>query len=185
MPTRFKPIPQLTHFEAAAQIRQALCEGDIAEAVNLFHQTGEKASAALFEKYEEAQLQYESKLIGIEEWGRKQAQICQSILETEYMSETEMQENPSSQIKAEILQLLHKHKTEQALALYEGFGNEYLLLQVQLNAAKNQSGRGLIESEYFEATKSRVNDSLEALIGQITEPTPSGSLLDKIRKLFT
>lgn len=184
MPTRFKPIPQLTHFEAAAQIRQALCEGNIAEAVNLFLQSGEKESVTLFEKFSEAQQQYENKLIGIEEWGRKQAQTCQVILETGCMLETEIRKELTSQVKSEILQLLHKHKTEQALARCEDFGDDYLLLQAQLYAAKNQSGTGLLENEYFEATKSKVNDSLEALIGQITEPTPSGGFWYMIMRLF-
>jgi len=184
MLTRYKPIPNIALLETAAQIRQAMRKGNMAEAVNLFHQTAEKESASLFETFAEAQQQYESKRIGIEEWWRKQVQTCQSILGTGCMLETEMRETPSSQIKAGILQLLHKHKTEQALAMCEGFGDDYLLLHAQLYAAKNEGGSGLIESEYFEATKSKVNDALEALMGQIPEPTPRRGFWYKVMRLF-
>jgi len=184
MLTRYKPIPSIILLETAAQIRQAMREGKMAEAVNLLHQTAEKESASLFETFAEAQQQYESKRIGIEDWWRKQAQTCQSILGTGCMLETEMRETPSSQIKAEILQLLRKHKTEHALAMCEGFGDDYLLLQAQLYAAKKEGGSGLIESEYFEATKSKVNYALEALMGQITEPTPSRGFWYKMMRWF-
>ncbi len=186
MPTRFKHPPQKTLCEAAPQIRQAMRAGNIAEAINLLLQTGEKESALLLEKFCEAQQQYERQRIGLEEWGRTQAQICQSILGAVGMLETEFRKTPSSEIRAEILQLIHKHKTEQALAMCEDFGDQYLLLQAQFYAAKNQSVRGLIESEFFEATKSKLNYALQALMGQTMESSsaPKASFLDKIRSLF-
>ena len=186
MPTRFKHPPQKTLCEAAPQIRQAMRAGNIAEAINLFLQAGEKESVPLFEKFSEAQQQYERQRISLEAWGCTQAEICNSILGTDGMLETEMPKIPSSELKAKMLLLLHNGKTEQALALCEGFGDAFLMLQAQFYAAKNQSVRGLIESEYFEATKSKLNYALQALLGQTMESAsaPKASLFDKIRSLF-
>lgn len=170
--------------EAALQIRQALRDGNTAEAINVFRQTGEKQAPPLFEMYAEAQKQYACDLIGIEEWGRTQTRIYHSILGTDFMRVSEMPKSLSSEIKINILKLLHLRKTEQALTLCEGFSDQFLLLQAQLNAAKNQYNIGLIESEYYEATKSRLNDSLQALIEPITEPPPPKGLLNKILRRF-
>ena len=90
MPKRFKPIPKITHCEVAPQIRQAIGDGNTAEAVNLFLQTGDNKSTGLYEKFSEVQQQYEEKRIGIEEWVRDLAQICRSILGIEYMRQTEI-----------------------------------------------------------------------------------------------
>ena len=171
--------------EAAIQIRLAMRDGNTAEAINVFRQTGEKLSVALFEMYAEAHKQYACNLIGIEEWARAQTRIYYSILGTDFMRASEMPKSLPSEIKVNILKLLHRRKTEQAIALCEGFNDQFLLLQAQLNAAKNQYDTGLIESEYYEATKSRLNDSLQALIALITEPPPAKGFWNKILRRFT
>lgn len=98
---------------------------------------------------------------------------------------TPEQMNPTPEVKAQILQLLHEGKTAQALACCEGFGEEYLLLKKELNTAKGQSDTSLTASEYFEAIKSRINYSLLELMGQLPDSSiPSTSLLSKFRNLF-
>jgi hypothetical protein len=182
MPASFQ---QITLFEAAPQIRQAIRAGNVGAAVNLFLQTGETASTALFEKYSEAQQEYERNNIGINEWGRVQTQICQGILGTIGISETEIQERPSTEIKANMLQLLHANQTAQALEFCESFGDQFLLLQAQLSIARHQSGKGLIESEYYEATKSKINDALFEWMEQVPDDSvPSRTILGKLRRLF-
>lgn len=138
-------------------IRQAIEEGNIEDVVNLILKTGDKESLALFKKFSEAQKKYESKLIDLEEWVQTQAQICHYILGTDYMQEAEMPKSPSLKIKVKIVHLLLEYNTEQALALCNDFGNPYLMLQAELNAVKNQAVKGLLASEYFEATKSKIS----------------------------
>lgn len=182
MPACFQ---QITLSEAAPQIRQAIRAGNVGAAVNLFFQTGEKESIALFEKCSEAQQQYECKRIGINEWGWVQTQICQRILVTIGISETEIQKRPSTEIKAKMLQLLQANKTAEALEFCESMGDQYLLLQAQLSIAAHQRGKGLIESEYYEATKSKINDALFELLEQVPDDSvPSRTILGKLRRLF-
>jgi len=182
MPASFQ---QITLSEAAPQIRQAIRAGNIGAAVNLFFQTGETASTALFEKYSEVQQLYELNHIGINEWGKVQTQICQRILGTNGISETEIPERPSTEIKTKMLQLLQANKTAEALEFCESFGDQYLLLQAQLSMAAHQRGKGLIESEYYEATKSKINDALFELMEQVPDDSvPPRTILGKLRRLF-
>ena len=98
----------------------------------------------------------------------------------------ETPQGPSPALKAKILQLLREHKTEEALALCEGMGEQYLMLRAQLDAARSQDDSDLIAAEYFEATKSKINFALQELMAQKTVDVPSkSSLLYKLRKFFT
>ncbi len=91
---------------------------------------------------------------------------------------------PSPALKAKILQFLHERKTEQALALCVGLGDPFLLLQLRFNAAKNQGGKDLPAVEYFEAIQSKINYSLQELMGQTTEPAQKVGWLQKILRWF-
>lgn len=92
----------------------------------------------------------------------------------------------TTELKTQILQLLHEHKTEQALALCEGLGEAYRLLQSQLNKARNHEKANLLAAEYFEATKSRINDALQELIAQTPEHTgQKPGFWASIRRYFT
>lgn len=173
----------MSQHDASAQIRQAMRDGNTAEAINMFLQTGAKEALFLSVTFCEAQKKHACNLIEIDEWGRIQAQIYSGILETDCMRETDMPQSIPSKIRANILQLLRQHKTEQALTLCVGLGDQYLLLQAQMNAAKNQSDKGLIQFEYYEATKSRLNDYLEAMLELTVPPSPEG-LLNKILRHF-
>ena len=90
----------------------------------------------------------------------------------------------SPELKTQIHQLLYERKTEQALALCVGLGDQYLLLQAQLNAAKSQSDTDLLASEYFEATKSRINYTLQELMEQKMEPTFKNTWKSSIFRVF-
>jgi hypothetical protein len=98
----------------------------------------------------------------------------------------ETPQGPSPALKAKILQLLREHKTEEALALCEGMGEQYLLLRAQLNAARSQDDSDLIAAEYFEATKSKINDALQELMEQKTVSAPQKpNFIDRIRRFFS
>ena len=180
------PIFQKITVETArSHIRAAIAQGNVAAAIDLLRQSGSDAAAVLQEKFSESGQQRALGLISPEEWGRTQTQLCAAILELDWMKEYGATKTLAAEDKMQLLQLLGQRQTEQVLTRCAGLGDDYLLLQMQLNLAHNQSGRSLMESEYWEVTKSRINyilqEMLEVLPGE--KPAKQG-WLRKIRRLF-
>jgi hypothetical protein len=80
------------------------------------------------------------------------------------ISETNAPFHPDPKTRKKILQLLREHHTEQALALCVGFGDQYLLLQTELLNVKKLWHLGVLEADYFEATKNRINLALQEFL---------------------
>ncbi len=180
------PISQKITVETArSQIRAAIAQGNIAAAIDLLRQSGSDAAAVLHDKFSASGQQRALGLISPEEWGRAQTQLCAAILELDGIKAIDQAKIFAVEDKMRLLHLLEQRQTEQALALCADFGDDYLLLQMQLNLAHNQLGKSLMESEYWEVTKSRINyilqEMLEILPGE--KPAKQG-WLRKIRRLF-
>lgn len=183
---RIKRQPLRLSFAAAADpLRQAIREGNVVEAIRLSVRTGAQESPGLLKKFVEAEQRRTSEQTGLEEWCSEQLRICSLMLELDWMNRSGALKTPDAIDKAYLLEMLHRHQTEQALALCTDFGNEYLLLQTHLNLARTQSGRGLMESEYWEATRSKINVDLQELLEQVPDAAPPArGWLMKIRKFF-
>ena len=178
-------VPEIIFSTANHPIRQAIRQGNTAEALSLLLRTGAEESAFLLEKFSEAGQQRALGLIGPEEWARIQLQICSAILELHWMKDRDAPTQAFLANKPQILQLLHQRQTEQALVLCADSGDEYLLLQMQFNLARKQSGMGLMESEYWEMTKSRINYNLQELLEELPDEKPlKRRWFHKIRRLF-
>lgn len=170
---------------ARSQIRAAIAQGNIAAAIQLIMQTGSVEAAALQEQFAASGQQRALGLISPEEWGHAQTQICTVMLELDWMKQAGAPVTITSELKTQLLQLLEQRQTEQALVVCTELGDDFLLLQMQLNLARNQSASSLMESEYWEVTKSKVNYALQELLEQMPDEKPLKSgLFDKIRKLF-
>jgi len=170
---------------ARPQIRAAIAQGNIAAAIDLLTQTGSDVAAVLQEKFMEAGQQRTLGLIGSEEWSRIQTQLCTSILELDWMKETGVSRTFTSEDKKQLLQLLEQRQTEQALVVCSDLGDDFLLLQMQLNLARNQAASSLMESEYWEVTKSKVNYALQELLEELPdEKSPKTDFFNKIRRWF-
>lgn len=168
---------------ARVQIRAAIAQGNIAAAIDLLTQTGSDAAAVLQEKFMEAGQQRTLGLISPEEWGRLQTQLCSSILEMDWMKEAGVSRTLTSEDKTQLLQLLEQRQTEQALVLCTDMGDDFLILQMHLNLAHNQSARSLMESEYWEVTKSKVNYALQELLEELpNEKSSKIGFFNKIRR---
>ena len=180
------PVFQKIAVETAReQIRAAIAQGNIAEAIHMLTQTGSDVAAVLQEKFMEAGQQRTLGLIGPEEWSRIQTQLCTAILELDWMTETGTSRTFTSVDKTLLLQLLEQRQTEQALVLCTDMGDDFLLLQMQLNLARNQSARSLMESEYWEVTKSKVNYALQELLEELPdEQSPKTGFFNKICRWF-
>jgi hypothetical protein len=171
---------------AAPLIRQALREGNLEEAVQLLFRADMAIANVLHGRLSESARLSVLGLIGIEERARLQVQICEAILNDTEMRATASTQTPSTDTKTQILQLLQEQKTEKALNLCQEFGDEFLLLQASFSLAQKEWRKNLIESEYFEALKSKINYSLQELLGEIPEhgSEPTSGWMDKIRGLF-
>ena len=192
------PTQKISRHDAAPLIRRATRQGDNAAAIRLLLQTEAPEGPALQAKFAAAELQHAHGLISPEEWGRLQAQICQAIFRLDWMQETELPLVLPTGVKAQILQLLHERKTAQALTLCADCSDQYLLFQAQLSVAKKQVDLGLIESDYWEMTESRINYALQAWIGQSPEPgivvepnvtaadapSTTGGIWNKVRQIW-
>ena len=180
------PVFQKIAVETAReQIRAAIAQGNIAAAIHLLTQTGSVEAAVLQEKFMEAGRQRAMGLISPEEWGRIQTQLCTAILELDWMKEAGVFKTISSEDKTQLLQLLEQRQTEQALVWCTDLGDDFLLLQMQLNLARNQSARSLMESEYWEVTKSKVNYALQEMLEEMpNEKSSKIGFFNKIRRWF-
>ncbi|MCC6281978.1 MAG: hypothetical protein IT262_15350 [Saprospiraceae bacterium] len=170
---------------ARSQVRAALAQGNIAEAIRLLLQTGSDEAAILQEQFAASGQQRALGLISPEEWGRVQMQLCTAILELDWMKESAAPIPITSEVKTQLLQLLEQRQTEQALVLCTDMGDDFLLLQMQLNLARNQSARSLMEAEYWEVTKSKINYTLQEMLAEVPdEQPPKVGLWGKIRRLL-
>lgn len=167
-------------------IRQAIQQGNIPEAIRLLQQTGAKEGKLLFQQFAQSLLQREEGRISTETWRTMQVRICTDILELNWMKEDPNTDRiPTSIEKIELLHLIQKRQTAQAIAKCEYLGDAYVLLQMQWNLARQQSGESLMESEYWEVTKSRISDLLQELLTQIPDDAPlANSLWNKIKRLW-
>jgi hypothetical protein len=166
-------------------IRQAILTGNTAVAIQLMLRTDSVEGLSLLQRFATAGLQWEQGMSSVEEWHRAQMDICSDMLELPWMKDSDNLQVTGVTNKSPILQLLHRRQTEQALALCEGLGDAYLLLQMHLHLARNQSGLGLIESEYWEVAKSKINYTLQEMLEELPdEKPPKIGLLGKIRKLL-
>lgn len=180
-------LPTTLTFEAARfPIRQAIRQGNMAEVLNLLLRTGELKSALFLDKFTESGHQKAQGLIDPEEYDRAQVQLCANVLELDWMKKTDLLPKNDLPAKIILLEMLRQRQTEQVLARCADNGDAYVLLQLQLNLAKKHSSAGLMESEYWEATKSSINYILQELIAALPdEKPPKTSIFNKIRKLFT
>ncbi len=170
---------------AREQIRAAIAQGNIAAAIDLLTQTGSDVAAVLQEKFMEAGQQRTLGLIGPEEWGHIQTQLCTAMLELDWMKQAGALVTIPSEVKKRLLQLLEQRQTEQALVLCTDMGDDFLLLQMQLNLARNQAASSLMESEYWEVTKSKVNYALQELLEELPDEKSSKiGFFNKIRRWF-
>ncbi len=151
--------------EAAPQIRKALSQGNIEDAVRLFFSVGTMDGALLDKRFSSLKTQSSMGLIDAEELARAQAQICHAILETDCMKESEPSpQKPPKEVKSQILQLLDERKIEQALAICTDFGDHYLLTQAQFEASKIMFEQGMMTASQFEKSKSHVNYALREML---------------------
>ncbi len=170
---------------ARSQIRAAIAQGSIAGAIHLLTQTGLDEATVLQEQFAASGQQRALGLISPEEWGHIQTQLCTVILKLDWMKEAGAPVTITSEVKTQLLQLLEQRQTEQALVLCTDMGDDILLLQMQLNLARNQSARSLMESEYWEVTKSKVNYTLQELLEELPdEQSQKTGLFNKIRRWF-
>lgn len=170
---------------ARSQIRAAIAQGNIAAAIDLLTQTGSDEAAVLQEQFAASGQQRALGLISPEEWGHIQTQLCTIMLELDWMKEAGAPVTIPSEVKKRLLQLLEQRQTEQALVLCTDLGDDFLLLQMQLNLAHNQSARSLMESEYWEVTKSKVNYALQELLeGLPDEQSPKTGWGNRIYRLI-
>ena len=165
-------------------IRQAIRQGNTAEAIHLLFQTGAPESSALQTRLLEAEKKFASGESSLEEWCREQVHICSDILTLYWMKEHAPSRQPNTADKLHLLQLLHLRHTEQALSYCGDFGDEYLLLETLFVLARKHSETGLMEYEYWEAAKSKVNTGLQELLAQAADPPPETGWKTKLLKLF-
>ena len=170
---------------ARSQIRAAIAQGSVAAAIDLLTQTGAEEAVVLQEKYMEAGQQRALGLISPEEWGHIQTQLCRNMLKIDWMKQASAPVPIPSEVKPQILLLLEQRHTEQALALCTDLGDDFLLLQMYLNLARNPSASSLMESEYWEVTKSKVNYALQELLEELPEARAlKTGLFNKMRRWF-
>ncbi|HOY05062.1 MAG TPA: hypothetical protein PLO67_06645 [Saprospiraceae bacterium] len=178
-------LPTAGSFATANKpIRQAIRQGNIVEAIRLLRQTGAPEGRAFQKRLLEAKKKFDSGGSSLEEWGREQVHICSDILKLFWMKEHAPSRLPNPADKLHLQQLLHLRHTEQALTYCGDFGDEYLLLETLLVLARKQSETGLMEYEYWEAAKSRVNTELQELLAQTADPPPETGWKRKLLKLF-
>ena len=169
-------LPTAGSFATANKpIRQAIRQGNTAEAVHLLFQTGAPESRIFQKRLLRAENQYTSGQISLEEWCREQVQICSEILHLDGMKEYAPSRQPGPADQLHLQQLLHLRHTEEALKYCGDFGDEYLLLETLFVLARKQSETGLMEYEYWEAAKSRVNTGLQELLAQSPDPPPANA----------
>lgn len=176
---------KLSFAEAKPQIRAQIRSGNTAQALALLARTGTPEAAALGKRFAAARKSNALGMTGVEDWCLEQLRLFDALLSLDWMRDDGPPRGPDKAIKTQILQLVQHRKTEQALALCEGLGDRYLLLQAQFRVAQKQAQRGLMESEYLEATRSKIHQALEEWLGEAPGPErPSGGLLRNIKRLF-